>query len=297
MLFLKPKHKQNELLPPPPPEEPQQILPEIEEKEEPIEENLPDIGLFPDAIVPETIESEIKDLEEEPTKKPISKKEKPIQKEIKAKKPKASLELEQLEKIMQQMDKRSAKSKKEKPIKPKALKKQKLTQKPKAAVKPVGIKAAKKFDFEPLDELEETNEQIELPELEDINIAEISKEPETSQPTEILEAKKEIESAIEKIKFQEKPSLLKRLFAGKAKEEHKEEILAPAQAFYDVSAIQNKINNARQALAKLELETARKDYVEIMQLYNNLKPEEQAMVYNDIKDLYFERKTAESFKI
>ena len=64
-----------------------------------------------------------------------------------------------------------------------------------------------------------------------------------------------------------------------------------------VSMIQNDIKKAREALMGFDLETAKMNYIEIIKLYNNIKPEEQAKVYRDIKELYFERKSAEELKV
>lgn len=119
-----------------------------------------------------------------------------------------------------------------------------------------------------------------------------------AKPSEIQEAEDEIKSAIEKIKKQEKPSFLSRLFAKKAKEEPEEaenSLMHPADAD-DMSAIQNKMKNAREALMRFDLEAAKMNYIEIMRLYNKISPDEKAEVYNDIKELYFERKSAEGLK-
>ena len=65
----------------------------------------------------------------------------------------------------------------------------------------------------------------------------------------------------------------------------------------NLSKIQNKINEARQALMKFDLKTAKRNYIEAMRLYNNISPEDKAKVYHDIKELYFERKSAEELKV
>ena len=118
------------------------------------------------------------------------------------------------------------------------------------------------------------------------------------KPKEILEAQEEIKSAIDKIKSQDKPSIFKRLFAKK------EKMAAPLEQpvqdlpnANDISKIQGGINKARQALMKFDLEAAKGEYIEVMKLYNGLKPEEQSRVYQDIKELYFERKSAEELKV
>ena len=63
------------------------------------------------------------------------------------------------------------------------------------------------------------------------------------------------------------------------------------------SMIQTKINEAKQALMKFDLEAAKRNYIEIMKIYNDIKPEEQSKVYQDLRDLYFERKNAEELKV
>ena len=64
-----------------------------------------------------------------------------------------------------------------------------------------------------------------------------------------------------------------------------------------ISVIQNHVNGARHALMKFDLGTAKKNYIDAMRVYNSLNPEEQAKVYNEIRDLYFERKSAEELKV
>ena len=46
---------------------------------------------------------------------------------------------------------------------------------------------------------------------------------------------------------------------------------------------------------EFNFEEAKRIYVEIMGLYNNMEPKEKQEVYEDIKDLYYERKSAERF--
>ena len=172
------------------------------------------------------------------------------------------------------------------------------------------ILPTEKIKFELPKELEEPAEEIELPEtLEELEIEDwgkkfdiekevsIKKEDVKAKPKEILEAEEEIKSAIENIKKKEKPSILKRLFSKKPKEEVEEHLMPELPAADDISRIQNKINEARQALMKFDLETARKVYIEAMMLYNRISQEDKAKVYQDIKELYFERKSAEELKV
>lgn len=153
------------------------------------------------------------------------------------------------------------------------------------------------FDFEMPKKAKGRKKYIELPETLELE------EPFAEQkqkPKELEEAKEEIKSAIEKIKEHEKPSFFKKLFSMKHKvEEHVEHPiqLQRLPEADSISVIQNYINGARQALMKFDLQTAKKGYIEAMKVYNSLNPEEQAKVYNEIRDLYFERKSAEELKV
>lgn len=138
-------------------------------------------------------------------------------------------------------------------------------------------------------------------------------EHQTKKPKEIFEAEEEIKSAIEKIKKREKTPFLGRLFGKKENrdipqeswnldkprlEQPKEENLIPQPAKADsLSAVQDKINKARTALTNFDLRTAKANYIEIMKIYNNMNPKEQARVFHDIRELYFERKSAEGLKV
>src|SRR3989338_2761993 len=119
---------------------------------------------------------------------------------------------------------------------------------------------------------------------------------EAEKPREISEAEEEIKSAIEKIKAHEKPSFFRKLFAKRKKEGEMPErqMELPSDK---ISAIHGKVNEARQALMEFDLEKARKSYIEAMNLYNRINPEEQAKVYHDIKEIYLERKSAEGLKV
>ena len=142
--------------------------------------------------------------------------------------------------------------------------------------------------------------ELELPEtLEDFYIGKLGKEPEQkAKPEEILEAQEEIKRAIDKIKKNGRYSFLGRLFERKEKE--KQEEIYPIFSIQDgdeLSIIQSSIKKARDALMRFDLETARRNYIEIMRLYNNLSPQDKAKVYSDINELYYERKNAEELKI
>ncbi len=62
----------------------------------------------------------------------------------------------------------------------------------------------------------------------------------------------------------------------------------------ELDFIKQKIYDARDALMKLDLERAKNIYIGIMVLYNKLKDKNKAKVYEDIKELYEDRKHAES---
>lgn len=148
------------------------------------------------------------------------------------------------------------------------------------------------------------------------------------KPKEISEAESEIESAIERMKKEEKTSFFRKFFPirqkingaikdmqaswafgtqktypkkspieqlnslNKSEEVKAEQIKADGNLI-----IQNIIKKVRDSLMKLDLKSAKEDYLEIMGIYNSMKPEEQVKVYHDIKDLYAERKSAEELKI
>ena len=151
-------------------------------------------------------------------------------------------------------------------------------------------------------ELKIEPELNELPELEDLDInieKEIMQETK-AKPKEVIEAEEEIKSAIDKIKEKEKISFFKKFFPIKQRpiEKPMKETFVHALPELDkTSMIQTKINEAKQALMKFDLEAAKRNYIEIMKIYNDIKPEEQSKVYQDLRDLYFERKSAEEFKV
>ena len=118
------------------------------------------------------------------------------------------------------------------------------------------------------------------------------------KPKEVLEAQDEIKSAIERIKIRERPSLLKRIFPGKPAEARKDENLFPlVKETGDLDIVRNKISMAKRAIMNLKLDEARKEYDEMIRVYNSMKPKEQAEVYEGIKEIYLERKNAESLKL
>jgi len=134
-------------------------------------------------------------------------------------------------------------------------------------------------------------EKIEVPDLEEI-------EKETEKP-ELASAEEEIQKAIQGMKVKKRPSIVKRLW--KKKEKVKERIETPEvmPRTYDkidyVELIEEKLHKARLALMDFKFDEAKRIYIEIMRAYNDLEPKKKDKVYEDIKDLYYERKSAEKF--
>ena len=153
---------------------------------------------------------------------------------------------------------------------------------PKEEFSDLGKDFEKDFDFEPGPEFQD---------FEEFNIGDLKAEE--VNPKEIEEAEDEIESAIEGVKKQGKDSLFSGLFRKKAAEQAP----MPDIEADDLDAINKMMNDARNALMNLDLEAAKNSYIDIMQAYNKLKPEDQAKIYHEIKDLYYERKNAEELKV
>ena len=65
----------------------------------------------------------------------------------------------------------------------------------------------------------------------------------------------------------------------------------------DVEAVTEMIRQARNHLENLNLELSKKTYLEIIERYNKMDPKLQSLVYQEIRELYTERKNAESMKI
>ena len=66
------------------------------------------------------------------------------------------------------------------------------------------------------------------------------------------------------------------------------------ERFDEVKFIRQRIYDAKDALAELDLKRARAIYVEVMSSYNKLKEKDKAKVYYDVNQLYYDRKNAES---
>lgn len=271
MLFFKPKPRIDEILPPPPPFP---IMEFEEEKQKP--------KLFDELILPKKAKAETQEEKEFGD----------LFQEFEEEKPKAAVKKEKTKLKKLKIFKKEAK----------ALKGRKKSKSAEDFEEDIDFELPSGLEepFEKETELPETLEDFELDDFgKQINFEEeIRQEPKT-KPKEILEAEEEIKSAIENIKSSEKTSFFKKFFRKKekAEENHEEPMIPKISGIDDVSKIRESINRARDALMKFDLETAKKSYIEAMRIYNSTNPEEKAKVYNDIRDLYFERKSAEELKV
>lgn len=138
----------------------------------------------------------------------------------------------------------------------------------------------------------------ELGDLEKLEAPE-SRLLEIEKPVEIAKDEEEIERAIKVTKgVKKRPSIVKGWFKKKEPEE-KVGIPEVMPRTYDkidyVEEIEEKMHKARLALMDFKFEEVKSVYVEIMRMYNQLEPKKRSKVYQDIKDLYYERKSAEKF--
>ena len=188
---------------------------------------------------------------------------------------------ERLKEIEKEMDNQERQRKKEekKPI----LKEiEKEIPKPKQSVK--AKVQRQKFTLIP------PNEKESLPEMDII-----------VKPEELIKAEKEIQKAIDGMKEPKKNRFaLKGLFKRKEEQNQesieKPEIMPRTSDKIDyIEFVEERIHKARMAMMNFNFEKAKKIYVEIMRLYNDMSQKEKYQVYQDIKDLYYERKSAESF--
>jgi len=136
--------------------------------------------------------------------------------------------------------------------------------------------------------------KLEIPKFE---LPEIEKE--IAKPEEIVKAEEEIQEAISGMKRAKRPSIIKSLFKKKEKIEEKIETPEVMPRTFDkidyVDLIEEKIHKARLFLMDFKFDEAKSVYIEIMNMYNELDPKKKAKVYRDIKDLYYERRSAEKF--
>jgi len=132
--------------------------------------------------------------------------------------------------------------------------------------------------------------EFEFPELE--------VEKEIGKPEETVKAEEEIQKAIQGMKVKKRPSIISGLFKKKPVEE-KIEIPEVMPRTYDkidhVELIEERMHKARLFLMDFKFDEAKRVYIEIMKIYNELESKKKTKVYQDIKDLYYERKSAEKF--
>ena len=164
------------------------------------------------------------------------------------------------------------------------------------------------------EEKKDAKAKLEMPELISLKTKKFEKE--ITKPEEVVKADEEIQKAISGIKKVKRP-FIKKLFRKKKPAEDawkvtdssdslsgtnyvgKVEIPEVMPRTYDkidhVELIEEKIYKARLALMDFKFDDAKKVYIEIMKSYNELEPKKKSKVYQGIKDLYYERKSAEKF--
>jgi hypothetical protein len=115
------------------------------------------------------------------------------------------------------------------------------------------------------------------------------------------EEEEEIKSAIGNMKKNiKKPPMVRGLFKKKDKPAgHNlgtpEVMPRTFDKIDNLQDIEEKMHKARMALMDFKFERAKEVYIEIMRLYSDLSSKDKYKVYNDIRDLYYERKSAEKF--
>jgi len=143
----------------------------------------------------------------------------------------------------------------------------------------------------------------ELGDLEKLNVKEETNGKKLEIPVfefpEIEKNKKEIQKAISGLKVKKRSFIPKNLFKKKERVEGRIETPEVMPRTYDkidyVEEIEVKMHKARLALMDFKFEEAKSVYIEIMRMYNQLESKKRLKVYQDIKDLYYERKSAEKF--
>ena len=149
--------------------------------------------------------------------------------------------------------------------------------------------------------------ELEIPDIIPQETKLISKvEERIVKPAEIEKAEEEIQRAIEGIKhYKRKKSRFKGLFKKKEKPKQKviekelpveftPRVYEKQDKTYDIS---DNVHKARSALMEFDLDGAKSIYIEIMRMYNDLSVEDRKKVYQEIKELYDERKNAESLNL
>ena len=113
------------------------------------------------------------------------------------------------------------------------------------------------------------------------------------KPIAATEHHQEIRSAIEEVKT-EKKSMFKKIFGKENETAALPSFEAPKNK---IELINSMIKNARTSLIKFDTIGAKIGYIEIIKIYNTLDTANKKKVYNDINELYVERKNAEEMKI
>jgi len=154
----------------------------------------------------------------------------------------------------------------------------------------------KDSDLELERELKEIEEIAKKePKKEKLEVTEIE---EAVKPGEIEKSQEEIQEAIQGMKAK-RPSIVKGWFRKKDEVEEKIEMPEVMPRTYDkidyIELIEEKIHKARLYLMDFKFDEAKYVYTEIMKMYFELEPKKKAKVYQDIKDLYYEREGAEKF--
>ena len=125
----------------------------------------------------------------------------------------------------------------------------------------------------------------------------------------IKESEDEIKKAIDGMKERSRAPIIGRLLKRK-EEQPKEQIsdinepwkietpeVMPRtfEKIDHVQEIEERVHKARMCLMDFKFDDAKRIYMEIMKLYNSLSQKDRYKVYQDIGDLYYERKSAEKF--
>ncbi len=176
-------------------------------------------------------------------------------------------------------------------IKPWAKEPRLITKKlPELKIPEAGVKAPKPIreKIEPIKDISE----IELPEI---------KIKESVKPLDLEKAQEEIRKSIESMQREKREPSIGRLFRKKEKEEVMEKIETPEvmprtfDKIDHVQEIEERIHKARMCLMDFKFDDAKMIYIDIMRRYNDLESKDKSKVYDDIRDLYYERKGAEKF--
>ena len=277
-LFFKPKANTDELLPPPPP------FPSME-----LEEEKPAIAKEETQVSEELFDDLFSELETKPAKEPKSRKGSELE------------EPEFSDALLDDLFKDALpESKPRKQAKGRKIKGKK-TKPEKDILRKLGIETIVPHKGSEEIQFPETLEGFQL----DID-SEMKKFKGDDSQELSPDAEKEIMEAIGEAKGNNKTGFLnnikQKLMATRSKRAETEAKVydnASQQAAFasDMEKIQGKIGEARTALMDFNLNKAKSLYLEIISTYNGMKPEDKAKVYNDISDLYSERKSAEQLKV